>query len=153
MPPAITLVTLLTDFGDRDYFVASMKGVMLNINPPVRIVDLSHQVTAHDVEEAAYLLKSSYRYFTDGTVHVAVLGRQEPGWPDRLCGSLRQSHLECHAAASAGSPRRNQEVQCRDHDPCWRCCDPGAGDCLCPGRRARAACPGQQQRTRGSLHQ
>ena len=76
MPPAITLVTLLTDFGDRDYFVASMKGVMLNINPQIRIVDLSHQVTPHEVEEAAYLLKSSYRYFPDGTVHVAVV---DPG--------------------------------------------------------------------------
>ncbi|HKW86808.1 MAG TPA: SAM-dependent chlorinase/fluorinase [Nitrospiraceae bacterium] len=76
MPAAITVITLLTDFGDRDYFVASMKGVMFGINPQVRIVDLSHQVTPHQVEEAAYLLKSSYRYFPDGTVHVAVV---DPG--------------------------------------------------------------------------
>src|SRR6476660_8703780 len=76
MPPAISLITLLTDFGDRDGFVGSMKGVMLNINPHARIVDLSHQVTPHQIEEAAYLLKSSYRYFPDGTVHVAVV---DPG--------------------------------------------------------------------------
>ena len=44
MPSAISLITLLTDFGEQDYFVASMKGVMLNINPQVRIVDLSHRV-------------------------------------------------------------------------------------------------------------
>jgi S-adenosylmethionine hydrolase len=76
MPPAISLITLLTDFGDRDYFVASMKGVILNINPQARIVDLSHQVAPYQVKDAAYLLKSSYRYFPDGTVHVAVV---DPG--------------------------------------------------------------------------
>lgn len=76
MPAAISLITLLTDFGDRDYFVASMKGVILNINPQARIVDLSHRVAPHQIEDAAYLLKSSYRYFPDGTVHVAVV---DPG--------------------------------------------------------------------------
>ncbi|GMV49299.1 SAM-dependent chlorinase/fluorinase [Nitrospirales bacterium NOB] len=76
MPAAIPLITLLTDFGDRDYFVASMKGVILNINPQAHIVDLSHQVTPHDVADAAYLLKSCYRYFPDGTIHIAVV---DPG--------------------------------------------------------------------------
>src|SRR5206468_11035431 len=55
---------------ERDYFVASMKGVILNINPQARIVDLSHQVRPQQVDEAAYLLKSCYRYFQVGTVHV-----------------------------------------------------------------------------------
>ncbi len=76
MPPAISVVTLLTDFGEQDYFVASMKGVILGINPQARIVDLSHQVPPHQIEAAAYLLKASYRYFPDGTVHVAVV---DPG--------------------------------------------------------------------------
>lgn len=76
MPQAISVVTLLTDFGDRDCFVASMKGVILGINPQARIVDLSHHVTPHNIEEAAYLLKSSYHYFPEGTVHVAVV---DPG--------------------------------------------------------------------------
>ncbi len=76
MPVTIPLITLLTDFGDRDYFVASMKGVILNINPQAQIVDLSHHVTPHDVADAGYLLKSCYRYFPDGTIHVAVV---DPG--------------------------------------------------------------------------
>jgi len=76
MPAATSLITLLTDFGDRDYFVASMKGVILNVNPQARIVDLSHQVSRQDISEAAYLLKSCYRYFPDGTIHVAVV---DPG--------------------------------------------------------------------------
>jgi len=76
MPSPISLITLLTDFGERDYFVASTKGVILNINPQARIVDLSHQVGPQQVEEAAYLLKACYRYFPDGTVHVVVV---DPG--------------------------------------------------------------------------
>jgi S-adenosyl-L-methionine hydrolase (adenosine-forming) len=76
MPHPLGLITLLTDFGDRDYFVASMKGVILTINPNATIIDLSHHVPPHSVEDAAYLLKSCYRYFPEGTVHVAVV---DPG--------------------------------------------------------------------------
>ena len=76
MPHPPGLITLLTDFGDRDSFVASMKGVILTINPHASFVDLSHHVPSHSIEGAAYLLKSCYRYFPDGTVHVAVV---DPG--------------------------------------------------------------------------
>ncbi|MEY4704083.1 MAG: hypothetical protein RL042_279 [Nitrospirota bacterium] len=76
MPHPPGLITLLTDFGDRDSFVASMKGVILTINPRATLVDLSHHVPPHSVEAAAYLLNSCYRYFPKGTVHVAVV---DPG--------------------------------------------------------------------------
>jgi S-adenosylmethionine hydrolase len=73
MPSAISLVTLLTDFGDTDYFVPSMKGVLLGINPQIRIVDLSHRIPPHGIEQAAFFLKSCYEYYPDGTVHVVVV--------------------------------------------------------------------------------
>ncbi len=76
MPSAISVVTLLTDFGDRDYFVAGMKGVILGINNQARIVDVSHRAAPHAIEEAAFLLNACYRYFPDGTVHVVVV---DPG--------------------------------------------------------------------------
>jgi S-adenosylmethionine hydrolase len=76
VPHPSGLITLLTDFGDRDSFVASMKGVILTINPHATLVDLSHHVPPHSVEDASYLLKSCYRYFPNGTVHVAVV---DPG--------------------------------------------------------------------------
>ena len=76
MPHPLGLITLLTDFGDRDYFVASMKGVILTINPDVRIVDISHQIAPHQIAEAGYVLKSCYRHFPDGTIHVGVV---DPG--------------------------------------------------------------------------
>ena len=73
MPSAISLVTLLTDFGETDYFVPSMKGVMLGINPQVRLIDLTHSIPAHGIEQAAFFLKSCYEYYPDGTVHVVVV--------------------------------------------------------------------------------
>ncbi len=76
MPQARPLITLLTDFGHHDYFVASMKGVILSINPDANCIDLSHQIAPHQIEEAGYVLQSCYRYFPDGTVHVAVV---DPG--------------------------------------------------------------------------
>jgi S-adenosylmethionine hydrolase len=72
----LSLITLLTDFGDSDWFVASMKGVILSINPQATIIDLSHRIPAHDVEGGAYVWKSCYRYFPAGTVHLAVI---DPG--------------------------------------------------------------------------
>ena len=73
-PPPI--ITLLTDFGASDVFVGSMKGVILGINPLAHIVDLTHDIPAHNVRAAAYLLHSAARYFPPGTIHVAVV---DPG--------------------------------------------------------------------------
>ncbi len=85
MPSAISVLTLLTDFGVRDHFVASMKGVILGINNQARIIDVSHQVKPHSIEEAAFLLNACYHYFPDGTVHVVVV---DPG-----VGSARRGLL------------------------------------------------------------
>lgn len=76
MLPARPLITLLTDFGERDCFVASMKGVILSINADVSILDLSHQIASHQIQEAGYFIKSCYRYFPKSTIHVAVV---DPG--------------------------------------------------------------------------
>ncbi len=76
MPHPLGLITLLTDFGDRDSFVASMKGVILSIHQDARIVDLSHQIAPHRIDEGGYFLKSCYREFPEGTIHVVVV---DPG--------------------------------------------------------------------------
>ncbi|MGQ0665596.1 MAG: SAM hydrolase/SAM-dependent halogenase family protein [Nitrospiraceae bacterium] len=76
MPAVRPLITLLTDYGDRDWFVASMKGVILSINPAANIVDLSHEIPPQRIEEAAYVLESCCHYFPKGTIHVAVV---DPG--------------------------------------------------------------------------
>ena len=73
-PPPI--VTLTTDFGTADHFVASMKWVILGIAPSARIVDISHQVQPFQVSEGAFLIAEAYRYFPKRSVHVVVV---DPG--------------------------------------------------------------------------
>jgi S-adenosylmethionine hydrolase len=70
------MITLLTDFGLSDYFVPAVKGVILTINPEVRIIDITHDVAAHDIQAAAFTLGACYHNFPSGTVHVVVV---DPG--------------------------------------------------------------------------
>ncbi len=67
------IITLTTDFGDRDGYVSVMKGVILSINPRVRLVDISHAVAAQHIDTAAFIVHRSYRYFPAGTIHVIVV--------------------------------------------------------------------------------
>lgn len=72
----MSIITLLTDFGIEDAYVGTIKGVILSVNPSAMIVDITHQIDPQDLIEAAYVIKSSYRYFPKGTVHVIVV---DPG--------------------------------------------------------------------------
>ncbi len=70
------IVTLLTDFGQRDPFVGIMKGVILGLSPQATVVDLSHSVPPYQVLSGSFLLQSAVPYFPAGTIHVAVV---DPG--------------------------------------------------------------------------
>jgi S-adenosylmethionine hydrolase len=70
------MITLTTDFGLKDPYVAEMKGVILSLNPNAVIIDITHEVAKFDVREAAFTLASAARYFPLGTVHLAVV---DPG--------------------------------------------------------------------------
>jgi S-adenosyl-L-methionine hydrolase (adenosine-forming) len=70
------IITLLTDFGTKDHYVASMKGVILSINPRCILVDITHEVSPHDIQGGAFALASSYSYFPKGTIHLSVV---DPG--------------------------------------------------------------------------
>lgn len=70
------LIVLLTDFGMKDGFVATMKAVILALNPRACIIDLTHEIAPQDVNAAAYVLWSSYSYFPTGTIFVGVV---DPG--------------------------------------------------------------------------
>jgi S-adenosylmethionine hydrolase len=69
-------VALLSDFGTRDHYVGAMKGVVLGICPDVTLVDISHEVPAHDVLTASLELREVYRLFPTGTVFLTVV---DPG--------------------------------------------------------------------------
>ncbi|RLE63251.1 MAG: hypothetical protein DRN53_02510 [Thermoprotei archaeon] len=70
------IITLLTDFGLKDPYVASMKGVIYSINPEVIVVDISHNISSFDIQEGAFVLACAFKYFPKGTVHVVVV---DPG--------------------------------------------------------------------------
>ncbi|MFN6436320.1 MAG: S-adenosyl-l-methionine hydroxide adenosyltransferase family protein [Nostoc sp. DedSLP01] len=70
------LVTLLSDFGDRDVYVGVMKGVIAQINSQISMVDLTHDIPPQDITAARFSLMNAYLYFPVGTVHVAVV---DPG--------------------------------------------------------------------------
>ena len=70
------ILTLLTDFGTADYYVAAVKGTVLCLAPEATLVDISHQVPPGDVESAAFLLAAAAPSFPDGSVHLAVV---DPG--------------------------------------------------------------------------
>lgn len=76
MRRAAPIVTLTTDFGDGDYYVGAMKGVILGIAPEAQLVDISHQIPPQDVLAAAFVLRHAAREFPPGTVHLAVV---DPG--------------------------------------------------------------------------
>lgn len=70
------IVTLTTDFGTSDHLVGAMKGVILNINPAARIVDMNHSVVPYDILDGALSLANAYTYFPPRTIHIVVV---DPG--------------------------------------------------------------------------
>ncbi len=71
------LIALLTDFGARGmHYVASMKGVILKINPLVNIIDVTHAVSPFSIIEASYIIKITYRHYPEGTIFMIVI---DPG--------------------------------------------------------------------------
>ncbi len=72
----MSLITLTTDFGEKDGNVGVMKGVIWSIAPDARLADLSHLVRPQNVSEAAWILARSAPYFPEGTVHLVVV---DPG--------------------------------------------------------------------------
>lgn len=70
------IITLTSDFGLNDAYVAVMKGVILKIAPDVRLIDITHAVSPQDIMEAAFVLKNTIPYFPPETIHLAVI---DPG--------------------------------------------------------------------------
>ena len=69
-------ITLTTDFGLKNGFDGTLKGVVWGICPEARIADISHMISPQNVLEGAFALWRAYSFFPDGTVHLAVV---DPG--------------------------------------------------------------------------
>jgi S-adenosylmethionine hydrolase len=85
------IITLTTDFGLQDPYVAAMKGAILAINPAARLVDVSHAIPPQAIEQAVFVLAAAWPYFPSGAIHVVVV--------DPAVGSRRRA-LALRAAGS-----------------------------------------------------
>ena len=74
--PFAPIISLLTDFGPKDPYVAEMKAVIVSICPEARIIDISHEIEKFNIRMGAFTLASAARYFPEKTIHVAVV---DPG--------------------------------------------------------------------------
>ncbi len=72
----MAIITLLTDFGTQDHYVAVMKGVILRMAPRAGIVDVTHDIGPQNVLQAAFVLRQTIAWYPPNTVHVAVV---DPG--------------------------------------------------------------------------
>ena len=91
-----SIITLTTDFGYDDAYVAAMKGAILSINPEANIIDISHSIEPQNILRAAYILSIAYRYFPKQTIHIAIV---DPG-----VGSERQGIILKTASAFFVAP-------------------------------------------------
>ncbi|MFQ6121698.1 MAG: S-adenosyl-l-methionine hydroxide adenosyltransferase family protein [Dehalococcoidales bacterium] len=70
------IITLTTDFGLADAYVAAMKGVILSINPEAKLIDICHSIRPQNISQAAFVLSTAYQFFPKRTIHVVVV---DPG--------------------------------------------------------------------------
>ena len=113
------IVTLLTDFGTRDPYVGVMKGVILGINPSLRIVDVTHEVPPQAVRAAAFLVASSFPFFPPGSVHVAVV---DPGvGSDRKAIVLRAAD---HIFIAPDNGLLSEVIHADENWEAWEISDP-----------------------------
>ncbi len=66
----MAIITLTTDFGEKDHFAGTLKGAIYSELPNVKIVDISHSVSPFSIPEAAYIIQNAYRSFPKGTIHI-----------------------------------------------------------------------------------
>ena len=93
------LITLTTDFGLDDWFVGTMKGVILRLGPRCQVVDITHGIPSGDIRAGAFALAAAYRYFPRGTIHVAVV---DPGVGGERAGVAVQTTRYCFIGPDNG---------------------------------------------------
>lgn len=72
----MAVITLLTDFGDKDYYVSIFKGDLLTACPSSNIVDISHSIPPYDINTAAFFLKNVYQHYPKNTIHIVRVYEQ-----------------------------------------------------------------------------
>ncbi len=82
------IVTLTTDWGNRDYFAGAVKGKLYSLIPDVRVVDISHDIENFDINHAGYVIKNAFSFFPEGSIHILGVDSEEYANNNEI-----QSHL------------------------------------------------------------
>lgn len=86
------LITFTTDWGNRDYHIGALKGMLLTQLPEVKFIDLSHQVARHNIQQAAYIFANAYPHFPSGTLHfIGVHGHNK--YLPELLAIKKEGHI------------------------------------------------------------
>ena len=117
------IITLTTDFGLSDPYVAMMKGVILSINPGAQVVDVSHQVRAGSIIQAAGLIHETFPFYPKGTVHVAGSLKEAMTAPEQsilVCPYIEPSwipalHRSATVITESGGMLSHAAVLCREY--------------------------------------
>lgn len=90
---SMQLITLTSDWGTRDYAVAALKGSLYSAIPDVRIIDVSHDIMRHDIQQAAYVFRNALRFYPAGTLHIIGLHSKPYGKPSELLLVKKDGHM------------------------------------------------------------
>lgn len=87
------IVSLTTDFGTRDYYVAELKGILLTKNNLFNIVDISHEVNAYDIVQGAFFVKNVIGQFPPGTIHIVAVNNNYHQESEYICFKKHEQYF------------------------------------------------------------
>lgn len=91
----MAIITLTTDFGEKDHFAGAIKGAIYSELSDIRIVDVSHSVSPFDISEAAYIILNAYRSFPKGTIHIIGIDSELSPENKHIAVSLDEHYFIC----------------------------------------------------------
>lgn len=84
-PRSTRMVSLMTDFGSKDYYVASLKARLLGSDMPITLVDVTHEIATHDIVKASFFVQNYHLDFPLGTIHIVAVNNAYDFDPEMIC--------------------------------------------------------------------
>ena len=91
----MSIITLITDFGTKDHFVAKIKGAIISDFPQANIIDISHQISPFNIMEAAYVIENSYQHFPEKTIHIIGVDSENTPECSHIVLKLNEQYFIC----------------------------------------------------------
>ena len=91
----MSIITLITDFGTKDHFVAKIKGAIISDFPQANIIDISHQISPFNIMEAAYVIENSCQHFPEKTIHIIGVDSENTPECSHIVLKLNEQYFIC----------------------------------------------------------